>query len=139
MGNQFGHGLHRQTRRHHQHVHRRDHRGDRREILVRIVRQLLHQIRIGDLGSRRGPEQRVAIRRCLGDEIGAESRAAARLILDHDRLAQAFAERVRQNARHQVCAAAWRERHHKADRTCRIGLRLRATGCERQHHRGECP
>ena len=97
-------------------------RRDRREFLERIERQAL--------------EQRHAHRRAVGQHrermaVGGRSEhgarggdaARARLVLDHEALAEFLAELVGDDARGDVGDAAGGERQHDTDRTIRIGLR----------------
>ena len=52
--------------------------------------------------------QRVAVGRRLQHELGGEVARAARLVLDHDRLAELFAEPVSDEPRHDVGGSARR-------------------------------
>jgi hypothetical protein len=93
------------------------------EILCRIVRQLRHQARHD--GERRGRhQQRVAVRRRLGDDVGPDHRAAAGAVVHHHRLAPQLAQLQAHGAADDVSAAAGRERHYEAHRPGRIGLRV---------------
>jgi hypothetical protein len=58
-----------------------------REILSRVEWQLLVEAGIGGIGCDIAEQHGVAVRWCFGDEIGAEIGRRARLVLDHDRLA----------------------------------------------------
>ena len=55
-------------------------------------------------------EQRVAIGRGLRDLVGADRAAAAAGVLDHDGLAEGFADLLREDARKQIGGAAGRKR-----------------------------
>jgi hypothetical protein len=112
---------------------------DRREILDRII---------GDGGEARGHRmragigepQRMAVRLRARDLRGAEAATAADAVLDHELLAQALAELLRDQARHGVGAAPGRERHDEADRPFRPahvgGLRLRRACRNEPRQRG---
>ena len=58
----------------------------------------------------------------LRERLDADQSARARLVLDHDRLAQALREHRPDFARDQVRGVAGRERHDDADRPGRPGL-----------------
>ena len=72
-------------------------------------------------------QQRVAVGRRLGREVGADGAAGARLVVDDQRRAQLLAHLLRQGAREEVGGAAGRERHDQADRLAGPGL-LRPRG-----------
>ena len=82
---QFGHVLGRCAGIHDQHVrHQRD-LGDRRQVLLEVVGQLLVDAG-GDGVVHRADQQRVPIGLGLGDIVGAERGAGARFALDDHRL-----------------------------------------------------
>ena len=62
----------------------RDHR-DRREVAQRIVGQLLVKRRIDRMRADRRHEQRLAVRRGLGDGIGPKRTAGSSAVVDDDR------------------------------------------------------
>ena len=106
---------------HHQHEgHRRGER-DRREVLRRIVGQLLVERRVGGERAGRHEEQRVAVGRRLGDRGRGDHRAAAGAVFNDDRLAEPlFQLRLELPARHDVHRAARPERQDQRDRPRRI-------------------
>ena len=61
--------------------------GDRREVLLRVVRQALVDERI-DHEARGIDEQRVTVGRRLRDDLRADDAVRARLVLDHEGLAE---------------------------------------------------
>jgi hypothetical protein len=67
-------------------------------------------------------------------ELAGEVAVGARPVLDHDRLAEARAQRLTQRAGNEVGRTARRERHQQADRPRGIGLRRRGA----REHREEC-
>ncbi len=69
-----------------------------------------------------GEKQGVAVGRRARRELGADAAAGARPVVDHHRLAQIGAELQRHGARHDVIAAAGRERDDQVHRLRRIGL-----------------
>jgi hypothetical protein len=69
--------------------------------------------------ARGGDPDGVAVGRRLGDGIGADIAARSDAVLDHDLLADARAELLRDDARDDVRAAAGGERHDEADRPVR--------------------
>jgi hypothetical protein len=77
------------------------------------------------LAADRADEEGMAVRRAARRRLGADGRARAGLVLDHDRLAQARRELLRQRAGDDVDAAARRKRHDEADRPGRILRRRR--------------
>ena len=66
------------------------------------------QIRIHRVAADAGEEERVAVGRRLGGELGADRAAGAGPIVDDDRLAEIGPELLRDRARHRVVAAAVR-------------------------------
>ena len=73
--------------------------------LHRVVRQLAPERRVErDRHARR--EQRVAVGLGLGDEVAADDLAGARLVLDHDLLAELGCPERRDRAERSVDAAA---------------------------------
>jgi hypothetical protein len=113
------------------------HRRDRHEIAHQLVRLVRHQglvdrVRIAH------HQERVAVGRRLGDAIGAEHGTGARLVLDHDRLAERPGEPLAEHARVNVGRSAGGEGHDDPDAPVRPGLR---PGIGRryddQHERGE--
>ena len=75
---------------HDQHVRRIHELGDRREILDRVVRQVLEQRRI-DRDRGRGEQQRVAVRRRARHLPHADIAGGAAAVVDHDLLAERLA------------------------------------------------
>ncbi len=81
---------------------------DRLEVAERFVAGP-HQVRRDREIAGRGIEQRVAVRLRLGDELGADRSAAARLVVDDDRLAELFAQLAGNDAAGIVVGGARRE------------------------------
>ena len=77
--------------------------------------------------------QRIAVRRALGDEVGADRAAGAGLVLDHHDLSQLAAQLLRDHSRKHVGRAAGGKRHHQLHRTVgpRLGVRERGKEGER--------
>jgi hypothetical protein len=100
------------------------HHRDRREILQRVVRQLLTRRRIERV-TRRDESERVAIRRRTGDLFRSDDRLGARPVLDDDGLIPSLGEAFGQQARDVVGAAAgpvWNNQLHRRGRE-RLGDR----------------
>ncbi|MNS48014.1 hypothetical protein D3C72_805710 [compost metagenome] len=118
---------------HHQHVRHRRHDRHRREILDRVVRQVGEQPGVDGVRGHRAHDQRVAVGRRLGHQIGADIAARARPVLHDHGLAERTAHLFGQHAGHGVQRAAGRVRHDKADRLGREISGLRQGGrAERQ-------
>jgi hypothetical protein len=96
---------------------------DRRKILLRIVGELLVKRRIGRKGRDVAQQDGVAVGRRLGDELGADICRRARLVLDHDRLADDVRHFGADQACEEVGSSAGRVRDHQMDGLRRIGLR----------------
>ena len=118
---------------HHQHGRVEGDAGDADEVAQRVVRRRL-EMRIdgGDAGG--GEIERVAVRRALGDELGADRAVGAGAVLHHDRLAERRAQLVGEEPRHEVGGAARREADHQLDRAggvvLRGGRRIRCSDAE---------
>ena len=113
------HRPHRHCRVHHHHHRRGAKLGHRLEVLGEAVRQVLVERRVD--GVRAGDhEQRVAVRRRVRRDIGADVGAGARPVFDHDLRAEAFRQPVAERAGQRVRAAARRERQDEAHRLVRI-------------------
>ena len=80
-------------------------------------------------------QQRVAVRSGLGDVLGGDDGAGARLVLDQHRLAQPLAQLLADQAREDVVAAAGPEADDDADRLGRIAPR-RVALRQRRHAGG---
>ena len=107
---------------------------DRCEILALVAGVLGEAER--DRQRRIGAEQdRVAVRRALGDRARADGAAGAAAVVDHDRLLEGFAQLVGDRAGDDAGAAAGRERNDQRDRLCRIVLRTRAAERARRWRR----
>ena len=119
---QFLEGFRGQRRMHGEHVIRERDETDRAEIPDRVVRQLGRGR--GQNGERRDVAQhhRVAIGRGFGREFGADESAGAAARVDHDLLAHLIGQRLRDDARRRVGAAAGRIRRNQLDRLRRISL-----------------
>jgi len=99
----------------------------RNEILVRIVADLLHQRRQGQL--RAGAEQeRVAVGRGARDLPGGDDPAGAAEVLDHERLVEPGRESLGREPRHHVGIPAGDERHDDGHRPRRPVARRREGG-----------
>ena len=107
------------------------HEADRGEVLLRIVRQVGIEGRVDREVARLADDHVVAVGGRLGDEVDADVAAGARLVLDHDRLAECLGELGADHAGQDVGSAPGGERHDQAHRLGRIG-RLRS-GVERAH------
>src|SRR5579872_7384720 len=108
---------------------------DRLEVAQRLVaeRRIEREVR----GQRRvgGEQKRVAVRRRLGDHLGADAAAGAGTVDDHHRLAPRLAQAVAELARQNVDGAARRVRHHDLNGALGIFGVRRCRG--RQQTRGE--
>ncbi len=101
---------------------RADH-GDRHQVLLDVIGHARLQGGHDGEGQVR-EQQRVAIRRGSRDVFGAEHRAGARAVLDHDRLPERGTEPRLDQPRQHVRRPARGEGHHQADRPVRpLGLR----------------
>ena len=85
---QLANGLHRLLGADHHHHRERGEQRDRREILLGRVGQPGEHRGIDRERPARRHQQRVAVGRRLGDELGRDDRLRARLVLDDDRLAE---------------------------------------------------
>ncbi|SPA49127.1 protein of unknown function [Cupriavidus taiwanensis] len=112
------------------HVRHRGQVGDGGEVLGGIVGQSRVDRRIDAVGRGRGDAQRIAVRRGLGQEGGADAAAGTAAVVDHHGLAQLLAELVGDDARDDVGGAACGERHHQRDRLG--GVAGLGGGAERQ-------
>ncbi len=131
---QLAHVLGRHVARHDEHFRHRDHQGDRREILQRLVRHLLHAL-VDRERAQIDDADGVAVGRGLGDGIGAERAARAAAIVDHDRLLGQLRHALADDAGDDVVGPAGRERHDQLDGFRREILRRgeRRQQRERQH------
>jgi hypothetical protein len=116
--------------------HQRDARDtrDRRDALGEIERQGRIERGVDGVGSR-GQQQRVAVRRRDDHGLRADIAAGARLVLDHEGLAEFFAEALADQPRQHVGRATRRVRHHPFHRARGVGefrLCRRETACAKQ-------
>ena len=111
------------------------HQRHRIERGERVVAQRLVHRRGDDLAGGHHAE-RVAVLVGAGDRLVAEGAGGARPVLDHDRLAELFLQRLRDDAADDVGAAAGSERHDDADRTLWPFLRRCTDGAAKQSSGG---
>ena len=129
QGNQFTDGVNRQILVHQQQRRRRSDQADRGEILARIVADILVKVRAGRQGRGIAQDDRVAVRRCVGDLAGADGAAAAGIAtFDDDLLAERDTHLIGDRARHDVVGAARRQRNDQRDRPVRIVVRRDRAG-----------
>ena len=126
---------HRQRRMHDEHADLTRERRDADEILEHVVRQLLVEVRVRDVRGRLHHE-RVAVRRALRDEVGADRAGRAAAVVDHELLAELLGHLLEDDAPDDVVGAAGRENDDHAHRLRGIGLRHYVRGgkqaeCER--------
>ena len=134
VGEQFLRRMHRQFRIDGEHIGAGGEDRDRHEILHRVER-LLVEPRIDRMRDR-DDEERVAVGRGLGGEIGADHAAGAGAIVDEDLLAEVLAELVGDDAADDVVAAAGRERDDQADRSGWGSRRRTRRGARREARAG---
>ena len=108
--------------------------GDGDDVLARIERHLVEQMRIDSEQVVGADQQAVAIRRGTRDQLADDIAAGAGLVLDHDRLAEPIGQRLRYQPRDDVGGAARRERHVKPNGSCGIvfgdGRQREQRGCD---------
>ncbi|MNV50704.1 hypothetical protein D3C71_1427260 [compost metagenome] len=110
-----------QGRVHHDHLRNTGHQ---RHVLdaADVVRHL-HDVRQAGDGARHAEAERIAVRRGSHGGVHAYGAAGARLVFDHDGLAQPLAQRWSQQPRQVVHRAARRIRHDQPDGLAGPGLR----------------
>ena len=120
-----------------------DEQRDGREIAPAVVGQFRVGVLRDDEG-RGGEQHRVAVGRGLGDDVGADGRGRAGLVVHDHRLAPARGQLLGHHAGHHVRLAAWRERHdesHGLAREGRLGVHRRGgqreRGAQQAHGAGE--
>ena len=102
---------------HHQHLAALAEAGDRREVLHRVVGQLLVQVLVGGVRGVGGDQHRVAVGRgACAAACAAMHAAGAGLVVDHHRLLGLLGDRLAERARELVGGAAGGERHDEGDR-----------------------
>ena len=103
----------------------------RRKARDAVVGHGLVEILVGDGGADRAQQQRVAVGRRLGHQLGADIAAGTGLVVDDHLLAPRLGEVLRHDAAQQVGRSGRRERHHHADLLVGIG-RLRPAMARQQ-------
>jgi hypothetical protein len=109
---------------------------DRHEALHRIERELPAERRVGAERGRR-EEQRVAVRRALRDELGADVAGRAGTVVGDDADLPALAEPSAQGPRQDIRAGPGRVRHDDLDGAARVDARL--LGCRHPRKAGGDP
>ena len=87
---------------------------DRREVADRIVMHALLDRR-NDGVRHVGEQQGIAVRRGFGGDLDAEAAAGAGTVVDDDRLAERFRQRLAEQAGKHIRAAAGRVGHDEGD------------------------
>jgi hypothetical protein len=101
-----------------------------REIAQRVERHLRIDGRADRNGARARKDRRIAVRRALRHEIGADDAVRACAVLHDHLMAEELGQLRRNEARNEVDRAARRERDHEAHRVRGIVLRTGAEGDE---------
>ena len=128
----IGHRVHWQRRIDQQHQRIARHQRDHREVLERVVGELLVERRVDRKRAARREQQRVAVRCGLRDGGRRGRGACARAVLDDEGFAQPLGELLRHQLADDVDRSAGGERHHDGYLSRRIVLR-RNCARERQH------
>src|SRR6266545_3497255 len=108
-----------------------------RDVAQEVERQRLIERHVDGVGRDR-EEQRVAVRRRVGDSLRRDIGAAARAVLDHYRLAHPVRQKLRDQAGDDVGRSAGWKRYDKADRPGWIGLRDCNAREGREYDGGAC-
>jgi hypothetical protein len=116
---------------HDHHARHADNAGDRSNIANKIEIELVVKGRV-DRVVAASYEQRIAVRRCAHDRLGADIAAGSRSVLDHEWLAEALRQPLSHQARDGVGRAASGEWRDEMYRSPWIGLRPRETRDRRQ-------
>src|SRR5262249_47899432 len=110
---------------------------DRRDIAYEIEIELLVKCCI-DRRRERHREERISVRRCTDDRLGANVGAPTRPVIDDELLTKPLRKPLTQQAGEDVLRATWRGADDVAHRTRRIGLRPRDPRQGRQRGRARC-
>src|SRR5262249_42400802 len=95
---------------------------DRRDVADKIETELVVERRVDHM--RAGDqEERIAIRRCTYDRLGADSAASPRTVVDNEWLPKPLLQPVRHRTCEDVARAAGGKSDDNAHRPRRIGLR----------------
>jgi len=116
---------------HHQHRGAGGDRADRRELLGRVVAQIGIEARVDADRAGEREQHGVAVGCAARGLARADIAAGAGPVLHQDLLPKRLAHALADQARHDVVAAARRERHHQRDRPRGISvgaLRVRGEG-----------
>jgi hypothetical protein len=93
----------------------------RLEVLVGIIRNLVEQARVGDVGAK-GKEYAVTIGLCFRGLAHADVAAGAADIVDIELLSELLAQFLSNRPRKDIGRAAWRKWHDHAHRSFGIAL-----------------
>ena len=122
IGDQLGDGLDRQRGMHHHDVGEANDARDRLHLLDEIEIELVVERGV-DRVRRSDQQQRVAVRRGPQHLLGGDIGAAARPVLDDERLAEFFRKPLPHQTRREIRRAAGGVADHQPHRPRRIGLR----------------
>ena len=125
---QFLDVLHWQRGMHGDQARLRGKQADKSEILQRVIQQLLHQIRVGDVACGMN-QQRVTVSGCASNDFRADDAGAARAVIDDELLAGVFGNFLEHDEAHHIEQPARGPCAHHAHGFARIGLRLGYGGC----------
>ena len=128
VGDQLGEAPHRERWIHHHDLGDLHHRGDEREILVRVEGHLGKHERRHRHGSLVVEPQRVAVGRGLGHCVDTEHASHAALVLDDDRLAESDAQGLREGPPENIRRASGWKPHDQAHGLGGIDLRKAGAG-----------
>src|SRR5215831_2582550 len=95
---------------------------DRRDVADEVEIQLVVE-RLVDCGRGTERKQRIAIRRCTHDGLGADIAACARSVLDEEWLSESLRQPLGDQTREDVICPAGRNWDDDANWPSRIGLR----------------
>ena len=104
---------------------------DRREVARKVEIQVLIKRGVDGIG-RDGLQQRIAVRRRVGDDFGADIAGRARAVVDDELLAEPLRQRLADEARDDVGRQARRIADDDVHRPRRIIERRRAAWRQRQ-------
>ena len=119
------------------------HQRDRCKVLLWVERHLAVQRLVDAVRAHRAHQQRVAVGRRLGHDIGAHVAPRPGAVLHHEGLAESLAQLGRNRARQNVGGAAGRKWHDDFDRLGRPGclrknIFCRRKKCHRQKRHRRC-